>query len=122
VPVARSVLTRFAEREGASQAVRSALALAVTEVCTNVVTHAYADRDAPGELEVRACVAEAVLVVQVADEGRGMVPRVDSPGLGLGLPLIAEMTDVFEILARPDRRGVVLRMHFNLGGKPETYR
>jgi hypothetical protein len=36
--------------------------------------------------------------------------------------VIAQMADVFEILARPDRPGVVVRMHFNLAGKPETYR
>jgi serine/threonine-protein kinase RsbW len=118
VSLARAVLTRFAEREGAPKAVRSALALAVTEACANVVLHAYADRDTPGELKVRACVAEAVLVVEVADEGRGMVPRLDSPGLGLGLPLIAEMSDAFEILTHHDRSGVVVRMRFNLAGQP----
>jgi hypothetical protein len=45
-------------------------------------------------------------VVQVADEGRGMIPHVDGSS----------------ILARPDRPGVVVRMHFNLAAKPETYR
>src|SRR4051795_5304949 len=62
--------------------VRSALGLAVTEACANVVLHAYADRDTPGELELRACVVDAVLVVEVADQGRGMVPRIESAGLG----------------------------------------
>jgi anti-sigma regulatory factor (Ser/Thr protein kinase) len=122
VSLARAALTWFAEREGASETVRAAVALAVTEACANVVLHAYADRDTPGELEVRACVAEAVLVVEVADHGRGMVPRIESPGLGLGLPLMAEMSDVFEILSHRDRSGVVLRMHFNLAGKPEHER
>jgi serine/threonine-protein kinase RsbW len=120
VPRARAVLTRFAEREGAAETVRSALALAVTEACKNVVMHAYVDRDAPGDLEVRACIAEAVLVVEVTDDGRGMVPRVDGPGRGLGLPLIAQMADVFEILGRPERPGVVLRMHFKLAGVREA--
>jgi serine/threonine-protein kinase RsbW len=117
---ARAVLTRFAVHGGAPEIVRSALALAVTEACKNVVMHAYVDRDSPGDLEVRACIAEAVLVVEVTDDGKGMVPRVDGPGRGLGLPLIAQMADVFEILRRPQRPGVVLRMHFNLAGPPET--
>ena len=43
-----------------------------------------------------------------------MIPRLDSPGLGLGLPLIAQLTDVLEILDRGDRPGVIVRMHFNL--------
>jgi anti-sigma regulatory factor (Ser/Thr protein kinase) len=122
VSLARTVLMRFTERAGAPKTVRSALAVAVTEACANVVLHAYADRDTPGELEVRACVAGAVLVVEVADEGRGMVPHIESPGLGLGLPLIAEMSDVFEILAHRDRSGVVVRMHFNIAREPKTDR
>ena len=50
VSVARAVLARFAEREGAPETVRSALALAVTEACKNVVTHAYADATLPESL------------------------------------------------------------------------
>jgi anti-sigma regulatory factor (Ser/Thr protein kinase) len=120
--LARAVLTEVAEREGVPEAVRSALALAVTEACANVVLHAYVDADAPGHLEVRACRAGAVLIVEVADDGRGMVPRIDSSGLGLGLPLIAQMADVFEIRTHRQRRGLVLRMQFNLDRTPETSR
>ena len=122
VPLARAALAEVAEREGVPEAVRSALALAVTEACANVVLHAYLDAEAPGVLEVRAWKADAVLFVEVADDGRGMVPRIDSPGLGLGLPLIAQMADVVEIRTRPERRGLVLRMQFNLGGTPEPNR
>jgi len=99
-----------------------ALALAVTEACANVVLHAYLDAEAPGVLEVRAWTADAVLFVEVADDGRGMVPRIDSPGLGLGLPLIAQVADVVEIHTRPERRGLVLRMQFNFGDTPEPSR
>jgi anti-sigma regulatory factor (Ser/Thr protein kinase) len=116
VSLARGVLTRFAARSGAPETVCSAVAIAVTEACTNVVSHAYVGRDAPGGLEVRACVADTVLVVEVADEGRGMVPRVDSPGLGLGLPLIAQTADILEILEPVEPPGVVLRMRFDLAG------
>jgi anti-sigma regulatory factor (Ser/Thr protein kinase) len=110
----RTALKAFAADHGASAAVRSAVALAVTEACANVVVHAYVETEAPGSLEVRACVAETVLFVEVADHGRGMVPRPDSPGLGMGLPLIAQMSDGFEILTHRERTGVVVRMHFNL--------
>ena len=83
VPLARAVLTQVAEREGVPETVRSALALAVTEACTNVVLHAYVDADAPGDLEVRARKDDSVLIVEVADDGRGLVPHIDRPGLGL---------------------------------------
>lgn len=122
VPLARAALAELAEREGVPEAVRSALALAVTEACANVVLHAYLDAEAPGVFEVRAWKTDAVLFVEVADDGRGMVPRIDSPGLGLGLPLIAQMADVVEIRTRPERRGLVLRMQFNVGGTPEPSR
>lgn len=36
----------------------------------------------------------------VEDEGSGMAPRLDSPGLGLGLPLIATVTDRLDVRAR----------------------
>ena len=73
-------------------------------------------RDAPGYLEVRACRVGAVLTVEVADDGRGMVPRIESPGLGLGLALIAQMADVFEIRTERKRPGLTLRMQFDLDG------
>ena len=114
VPLARALVERFAEREGAPEVVRSALALAVTEACSNVVMHAYLDAEVPGDLEVRAGRVDSMLVVDVRDDGRGMIPRLDSPGLGLGLPLIAQLTDVVEILDRVDRPGVIVRMHFKL--------
>jgi serine/threonine-protein kinase RsbW/stage II sporulation protein AB (anti-sigma F factor) len=112
VPLARAVLTQFAHRENAPETVRSALALAVTEACSNVVLHAYVDAEAPGYLEVSAARQDGALVVEVRDDGRGMVPRIDSPGLGVGLPLIAQMADTFETRTRAS--GLAVRMHFNL--------
>ena len=117
VSLARAVLTQVAEREGVHEAVRSALALAVTEACTNVVLHAYVDAEAPGDLEVRARKADSVLIVEVADDGRGLVPHIDRPGLGFGLPLIAQVADVFELRTDRARPGLVVRMQFNLTEK-----
>jgi serine/threonine-protein kinase RsbW len=37
----------------------------------------------------------------VQDEGAGIVPRPDSPGLGLGFPLIATVSDRFDVRSRP---------------------
>jgi hypothetical protein len=49
-----------------------------------------------------------------------MRPRVDSPGLGLGLALIAAVCEQMEVLDRRERPGVALRMHFRLFECSET--
>ena len=60
--------------------------VAVSEAVTNAVVHAYVDAPAPGEVEVFAKRdPDDGLEVHVSDEGRGMMPRRDSPGIGVGL-------------------------------------
>jgi serine/threonine-protein kinase RsbW len=86
--------------------------LAVTEACTNVVVHAYPDGDGP--MAISAGLNNGALTVIVADEGRGILPRPDSPGLGLGLPLIATLASSLE-LATNDRDETEVRMTFDLG-------
>ena len=88
--------------------------LAVTEACTNVVVHAYPDGDGP--MAVSAGLDEGALTVVVADEGRGILPRPDSPGLGLGLPLIATLASSLE-LGTNDREETEVRMIFELEGR-----
>ncbi len=83
--------------------------LAVTEACTNVVVHAYGEGEGP--MEIAASVADTRLLVAVRDEGRGMLPRPDSPGLGLGLPLIAALSDAFELKGSAGH-GTEVRMTF----------
>jgi serine/threonine-protein kinase RsbW len=58
-------------------------------------------------------VRDGRLTVVVHDEGRGMLPRPDSPGLGLGLPLIATLAESLELGTGPDERTEV-RMTFLL--------
>jgi anti-sigma regulatory factor (Ser/Thr protein kinase) len=82
VRVAPSAMRSFADRHGASEAVQTAVGLAVTEACASVVVHAYVDAYTVGHLELRAHVRGDELIVQVSDEGRGMQPGVDSPGSG----------------------------------------
>lgn len=70
----------------------------VTEACNNVVLHAYGDE--PGPLEVTAEPGQGELEIVIADEGKGFRPRAnesDTRSLGLGLPLIAALSDSFEI-------------------------
>src|SRR5436309_9493833 len=85
--------------------------LAVTEACTNAVVHAYPDGDGP--LQVAAYLKAERLLLVVRDEGRGIVPRTDSPGLGLGLPLIATLAEALELGTDAENRTEV-RMTFRL--------
>jgi serine/threonine-protein kinase RsbW len=91
--------------------------LAVTEACTNVVVHAYPDSD--GLMHVRAGLVDGALTVVVSDEGRGILPRPDSPGLGLGLPLIATLASSLE-LGTNDQDQTEVRMVFELDGVREA--
>jgi serine/threonine-protein kinase RsbW/stage II sporulation protein AB (anti-sigma F factor) len=113
VAEARSTVAEFAQAAGATADALAAVSLAVSEAVTNAVLHAYLDRETPGMVEVRARREDEQVVVVVSDEGRGMLPRTDSPGLGLGLPLIAQMTQSLEV---HDRKGggTEIRMSFAL--------
>ena len=69
--------------------------LAVTEAATNAVMHAYATT--PGDVTVTADVHEGELAIVIADTGTGLVERSDSPGLGVGLSIIATVADEMRI-------------------------
>ncbi len=73
--------------------------LAVTEACANVVVHAY--DGGTGVVEVSAWRSGGELHVVVRDHGGGMRPRVDSPGLGLGLPVLLALTTGVSIRPAP---------------------
>ena len=113
VPLVRHALRGLLEASGISDELVSDIALAVTEACANAVLHAYADGG--GRFEVAAGLSDgAELVVTVRDHGSGMAPRVGSPGLGVGLPVMAAIADALEI-DTPDDAGTLVRMTFDLG-------
>jgi serine/threonine-protein kinase RsbW/stage II sporulation protein AB (anti-sigma F factor) len=105
----RAAVVAFAHEAGFEDT--GQIALAVSEAMTNVVVHAYRDADAAGDMRIVACDRPDRLVVVVRDYGGGMRPRPDSPGLGLGLPLISSMADELQIEAA-EGAGTLLRMHF----------
>lgn len=113
VRAVRAGLDEYARRLGVPVQQRDAIALAASEAATNVVVHAYADREPPGTIEVHATVAGDELWVIVTDAGLGLRPRLDSPGLGLGLAIIARLADGVD-LVRPTAGGLELRMRFAL--------
>jgi len=91
----------------------AAVDLAVSEAVTNVVVHAYRDRDEPGRLHVAVTIADDAVWVVVGDDGTGMAPRADSPGLGLGLSLMAGVCDELEVEQRDDGTRVHMRFAFD---------
>jgi serine/threonine-protein kinase RsbW len=96
VPVARRAVTELCVALGVSDDVVSDVRIAVSEACANATLHAYLGRE-PGDFEVQAERDGEQLRVLVRDFGRGMLPRLDSPGLGVGLPIIASLTSSFEM-------------------------
>jgi serine/threonine-protein kinase RsbW len=95
--------------------VLSDIKLAVTEACTNVVVHAYPGGDGP--MGLRASVHGDRIAIVIHDHGRGIVPRADSPGLGLGLPLIATLAESLE-LGTGAAEETEVRMTFALAPSP----
>lgn len=115
VGVLRRATVAYADGLGADRSVCDAVALAVSEALNNAVVHAYVDVDT-GPVHVEAWDDHAgSLVVRVTDEGLGMVPRPDSPGLGLGLSLMAQMADDVQVASRPESTGTIVSMRFALG-------
>lgn len=109
----RTAVVSFAQECGASKLECEQIALAVSEALSNSVLHAYA-AGPTGPVTVEAWAQNGSLNVVVYDEGGGMLPRLDSPGLGIGLPLIAQMADHLDIEDRDGQPGVCLRMTFAL--------
>ena len=93
VPAARAAVVALARSAEATADALDDVRLAVSEAVTNVVVHAYADMSEPGPLHVDAYVRGRKLIVEVSDEGGGLRPRPDSPGIGVGLPLISAVTE-----------------------------
>jgi anti-sigma regulatory factor (Ser/Thr protein kinase) len=112
VAVVRHAFGGFAEALRVDEQTLADIKLAITEACTNVVIHAY-DDDEDGALEVDASIVDRRLTVIIRDRGRGIVPRPDSPGLGLGLPLIATLAESLE-LGKDDSDRTEVRMTFAL--------
>lgn len=114
VTLARGRVRAFAEEHGADAMEVVDLTLAVTEAVTNSVLHAFIDRE-PGTVRVTISTAADELTVVVADNGRGMQPRADSPGLGLGLPTIGRLTAHVDLREAPGG-GTELSMTFATPG------
>jgi anti-sigma regulatory factor (Ser/Thr protein kinase) len=112
VGVVRQALVGVADGLALDGGVLADAKMAVTEACTNAVVHAYDQQE--GLLEVEMLADEDALTVVVRDRGSGIQPRPNRTGstaLGLGLPLIAALSDAFEVRGGPGI-GTEVRMTF----------
>jgi serine/threonine-protein kinase RsbW len=94
------------------------VALAISEAVTNVVVHAYRDGHS-GSVELTGSCEDHRVVFVVADQGCGLGPRVDSPGLGMGLGIITRLAEEFAIDARRGA-GTAVRMSFRVSAAPSA--
>jgi serine/threonine-protein kinase RsbW len=101
--LARLSLTGIAPVARLDEDTLSDLKLAVTEACANAVRHAYPD-DVDGIVRLRVSLEPEKLIVEVADDGRG----VDAGGLagwdatrmheeGMGFSIMRAVVDEVEI-------------------------
>ncbi len=95
VPTARHAAARLATEVGA---VEFDVKIAVSEAVGNVVVHAYRNGHT-GNVQIQGAIEEGKLVIAVADQGVGMSPHPDSPGLGFGLPLIGQVVEDLHVEA-----------------------
>jgi len=118
----RRRVASFAALAGMRDGELAEMQVAVSEALTNVVLHAYRGAAEVGDVRVDAEVRVHELVVCVRDYGLGLEPRPDSPGLGLGLSIIARMSTSCDA-RRCDDGGTELTMNFALrGAEPSGWR
>ena len=112
VPEARAAVFAWCQDLGVAPRRRAEVCLALTEACANVVQHAYRPPSGTsGLLDVEAQPENSSLVLTIRDYGLGLRPRPDSPGAGLGLPLMAALCERVEVRRTedPPRTELVLR-------------
>lgn len=114
VALVRQALSGIGDAFAVAPGLLADMKTAVTEACNNVVLHAYPQSE--GMLEVDASPDDQRVAIIVRDHGEGMQPKVDdadTPSLGLGLPLIATLSDRFEIHGGIGQ-GIEVRMLFRV--------
>ena len=93
VSLARIAVTGHLKSADTADPLLEDIRLALSEAVANVVMHAYRPVSAPGDVRVEVEFDDRQVRVSVEDDGRGLKPWHDSPGLGLGLPLIAALAE-----------------------------
>jgi len=108
VTVARNGACAFAADHAAAGDRIADVALAVTEAVGNAVRHAYPE--VPGDVQVLLDIEDGELELVVTDQGQGFTTR-PATGLGVGLAVMRDVSDAFEVRDRP-LGGVEVWMRF----------
>jgi anti-sigma regulatory factor (Ser/Thr protein kinase) len=111
VSVLRRRVVEFASAAGGSGEVTQAIALAVSEIVTNAVVHAY-DHEHRGQVHVHCHVEGERFIVEVADEGVGIGSAHGSRGIGHGLAMVGALARTLDFASGPDGRGTAVTMAF----------
>ena len=111
VSEARQAVRELARTVGSRE---QEVALAVSEAVSNSVVHAFR-RGKEGLIRVCAWRDGKELVVSVADNGVGMIPDLDSPGLGVGTSLISRLSDQATFESSDGGTTVTMRFKANEG-------
>jgi serine/threonine-protein kinase RsbW len=119
----RLALAGIAREVPMSESTLADLKLAVTEVCGNVVRHAY--HGEPGEVRVTFDVTPESIEVAVEDDGAGLtledipdVVRLDEEPVeaGMGLAIIRAVVDDLAVEGRDGSAGTIVRLSKRLSG------
>src|SRR4051812_32488955 len=113
VSLAREAVTRYLQAADTPDPPLADIRLALTEAVANVVMHAYLPASAGGDVRVEVEFDDRRVRVSVEDDGHGLDPRHGSPGLGLGLSLIATLAEHIQTDDAPSG-GTRLGMSFPL--------
>lgn len=97
---ARHAVAGFAATGGVSGVHLDDVRVCVSEAVANAVMHAFRDSVTDGTITISAEFSSHALTVIVADDGIGFLPRSDSPGLGIGLPIISALSESMTIATR----------------------
>jgi serine/threonine-protein kinase RsbW len=121
VALARQVLDRVLSSLGVRSDCRQEIVLAVSEACSNVVSHA----DGPSVYHLAAESTESECTIVVDDDGPGLVapqstemPDVGTIG-GRGFPLMRRLSDRVDVHRRQSG-GVSIRLCKNLRWCPDA--
>ena len=101
VPTARHAVLHYLREADTADPPLNDVGLAVSEAMSNAVIHGYVGRE-PGQIRVLVEFTPDEVELVIEDDGSGMCPRPDSPGLGLGLPVIATVADRLDTRSDPE--------------------
>jgi anti-sigma regulatory factor (Ser/Thr protein kinase) len=106
VPCLRHAATAFASAH-CDHDTEMAIALAVTEACTNVVRHAYPQSH--GDVTLSARLDGPDLIFEIIDDGTGITAPSPAAGLGMGLEVMRRLATTH---ISSNRRGTHVELRF----------